>query len=769
MSSPGTETRVGFPDFGWGDHAPREAKGDATLADSLLVIRKRKWLILALCTLGFLYGYYKALTQPKMYEAYGNIEIRSGAASEYRVNAAPLAEDTYDIPTQTAILKSDSLLLTVARDLDLPNNPEFIGGKPSKHVSLDDPAVRQQALGTLQNSLEITPIPKTDIVRITCRTLSAQLSADIVNKLVKEYIQRSFQTRFDATKLVSNWLANQLGDLKQQVETSQAQMIDMGKRLGVLGFDTSHNEITASIDDLTRAAGQAQINRILVESRFRALNGMDPNAVDASIGSVSGTSNQNLTGLRSQRESLRAQLAATDTTAGPNLPREKAMRAQVSELDRQISDEQSRIVVQAREDLTAAKANESQTRGALEAAKSNAYKLRDDLVEYTIRQREFDSQRTLYEGLLQRLRTAGVQAGLESQEVDVVDNAVPPIGPSLQPKGTIILVDVLVAFGLALVLAFVLESLDTSLSSVAEIENISGLPSLALIPKARRTADPALSTPSQRNLTVLSSPKSQFAEAFRALRTSLLLSVAGREPQVLLLTSATPSEGKTTASLNLAAVLAQRDVRVLLIDADLRRPTVHHRFGLNGKLGLTSVLTGSVELKDAVQTVRELPSLDVLASGPIPPFPTEMLGSDTMRQLLGQARGLYTHIVMDSPPLLSVTDSVVLAREADAVVLIVRYGKSTKHAVQRARDLLVRSGGRLAGLALNAVDLSSPEYYSYYGYSGYAGYAGYGSGGNDSTAWETQGGPPRPPADAPQPDAPLPTPQPATSQGASHA
>ncbi len=182
-------------------------------------------------------------------------------------------------------------------------------------------------------------------------------------------------------------------------------------------------------------------------------------------------------------------------------------------------------------------------------------------------------------------------------------------------------------------------------------------------------------------------------------------------------------------------MLAQQGVRVLLIDADLRRPTVHHRFGLNGKVGLTSVLTGSVELASAVQNVADLPSLDVLASGPVPPFPTEMLSSDAMRRLLAQARKTYTHIVMDSPPLLSVTDSVVLAREADAVVLIVRHGKSTKHAVRRARDLLIRSGAHLAGLALNAVDLNSPEYYSYYGYSGYAGYA---SAGVDSNAWESQ-------------------------------
>lgn len=736
MRTPNFESSSGAPDPTSVDLATREQRTDTTLSDSLMTLRKRKWLIILAGLLGFLYGYYKAKTQPRLYEAYGDIEIRSGANSEYRVNSAPLAEDTYDIPTQTAILKSDNLLLTVARDLDLPNNHEFTGAPVnSPHLSLDDPGVRQAMLGALQGDLTIAPVSKTDIVRISCRTLNAQLSADIVNKLVREYIQRSFQSRYDATKLVSNWLSNQLGDLKQQVESSQAQMIDLGKRLGVLGFDTSHNEITAGIDDLTRAASQSQINRIVVESRYRVLTGMDPNALDASIASVGNVNASALSGLRGQRETLLSQLAGSNVTAGPNLPREKALRAQLSELDRQISEEQNRLLIQAKEDLVAARANEGETRGALETAKADAYKLRDELVEYTIRQREFESNRTLYEGLLQRLNTAGVQAGLDSQEVDIVDNAVPPIGPSLQPTSTIVVVDMIVALGLAIVLAFVLESLDTSLSSVAEIEAISGLPSLALIPKARRSSDVTHQTPAQRNLVVLTNAKSQFAEAFRALRTSLLLSVAGREPQVVLLTSATPSEGKTTASLNLAAVLAQRDVRVLLIDADLRRPTVHHRFGLNGKIGLTSVLTGSVSLRDAVQVVSDLPSLEVLSSGPVPPFPTEMLSSDAMRRLLQEARGIYTHIVMDSPPLLSVTDSVVLAREADTVVLIVRHGKSTKHAVRRARDLLLRSGARLAGIALNAVDLSSPEYYSYYGYSGYA---GYGSTGVDSNAWEPQ-------------------------------
>jgi succinoglycan biosynthesis transport protein ExoP len=463
------------------------------------------------------------------------------------------------------------------------------------------------------------------------------------------------------------------------------------------------------------------------------LSTMDPSILDQAGNAYAPS---NVSALRSQLDNARSTLAQLSATYGPNHFKIQTVRAQIAELTKQISEEENRILSETKQAYLAAKAQENQTNSALDAEKVTAYKLRDDLLEYTLREREFESNRTLYDGLKQRLRTAGVEAGLESTEIEPIDLAYPPLGPTLKPRTNIFVVDTFVMLIFGIILAFILESLDTGLRSVAEIESVSGLPSLALIPRARRSvSDETTLSTAMRNLGTLSSPKSQFSEAFRALRTSLLLSVAGGEPKVILLTSATPSEGKTTVSINLACVLAQRNVRVLIIDADLRRPTVHHRFGLNGKVGLTSVLTGSVSLEDAIQTVPEIPQLDVLVSGPVPPFPTEMLGSETMRQLIERCRGMYTHIVMDSPPLLSVTDSVVLARDADAVVMIVRHGKSSKHAMRRARDLLVRSGAPVTGIVLNAVDLNSPEYYAYYGYYGYTGYA---AAGVDSAGWDAK-------------------------------
>ena len=714
--------------------------GDTSLTDALATLRKRRWLLILAVVLGAGYGTYKAYTQPKLYQATGTIQVHNGASNEYKLDAGfDYAGDSETrINTEVAILKSDALLYTVAHEMNLANNTDFSGVPPGSHRSLDDPGVRASVVGALQGNLQVSIVPRTEMIDISYSSLSPKLSADIVNKVVDDYRQWSYQTPVESTRRVSQWLSGQLEELKAEVEQSQRQIMDLQRKLGTLGYDSSHNQLQSALEELLTAEGNAKIARINAESRYRMVAGMGPNTIEGSIEMTPGTAPGELNMLRAQLATARAsyqQLTAQSPLGlGPSHPQVKALQAQIGELTKEIDTEQNRLELQAKENYLAAKAAEDKTEQELDARKAEAYQQGDDLVQLTILQREFEQNRTLYDGLEQRLRTAEVQAGLEALEVDVVDQALPPVSPTMRPPSSIILSTTVFYLMGGIVIAFVLESLDTGLHNIQEIETVMEMPSLAIIPQARRAGleqMAAMSTP-QRNIHVLTQPKSQFTEAFRALRTSLLLATAGQPPKFILFTSAMPSEGKTTMATNLACILAQSGVRVLLLDADLRRSNIHHRFGLTGKLGLTTVLAGTSTLEETVQRVPEAPNMDILPSGPVPPFPTEMLSSEAMRALMERLGKVYTHVVIDSPPVLSVTDAVVMGHMVDAVVLVVRHGKESKNVMRRARDILARSGAPVAGLVLNAVDVNSPDYYGYYGYLGYS------YGNVDGDTWETQ-------------------------------
>ncbi|WP_052200331.1 polysaccharide biosynthesis tyrosine autokinase [Terriglobus sp. TAA 43] len=715
---------------------------ESALSEALNVLRKRKWVLIIAAILGILYAVYQAATQPIVYTASGRIQVaRPNGQASLGVSTGNLTGSlqSEDLETEVLIISSDSLMLSVAQEMNLANNPDFMG--PGPYRNINDPIVRAAVVGKLANSFKVASIPRTQMIRIAVTASKAQLAADLVNHLINAYQQRSFESRFASTQRVSQWLQGQLDDLKQQVEASQEQLMDLQKKIGVLGLGADASkpvttQVTAAVEALSNAAIMAKVQRILAESRYRVLSSSDPTLMESNLQAQGqGQGQSELSRLRDDASQTKATIAQTSVTLGPKNPQILALQAHLREVDREIQTEETRMVTDAKQALVAAQANESQTEAALEDQKNQSYRLRDDLVEYTLRQRDYETNRALYEALLAKLRSASVQAGLDALEIDVVDPAYKPVGPTITPRSSILGRDLIISLVLGVMLAFALESLDTGIRSVAEVEHITQLPSLSIIPRVRRMSSDGSGamTVAQTNIGVLATSKSQFSEAFRSLRTALLLATTGHPPKFILISSSTPSEGKTTVSTNLAAILAQRETRVLLIDADLRRPNVHHRFGLNGRIGLSTVLSGGATLEEAAKNVPEVPNLDVLCSGPVPPFPTEMLSSESMQNLLKQCGELYTHVVIDSPPILSVTDAVILAHYADAIVMVVRHGKSSRNVVRRARDLLVRSGAAVTGVVLNSVDINAPEYHGYYGYSGYS-YSNI-----DSESWESHG------------------------------
>ena len=259
---------------------------DTTLSEALIVLRKRRWVLIIAVLLGLAYGVFKAESQPKLYDAYGRIQVRSGSSNEYRVSAVQGygGDSSSKMLTEIEILKSDSLMLKVCREMDLSNNADFLEKKgPVPHTSLDDGETRQTTVHRLQSNLHVAVVPKTDIIRISYSSLNPKLSADIVNRVIQDYIHRSYQTRFESSRRVSDFLSGTLEGLKQEVETSQEQMMDMQRRLGILGFDPTHNQISSSLDDLAKAAATAKLARIIAEARYRVLSGMDPDTIEGTI------------------------------------------------------------------------------------------------------------------------------------------------------------------------------------------------------------------------------------------------------------------------------------------------------------------------------------------------------------------------------------------------------------------------------------------------------------------------------------------------------
>jgi len=297
---------------------------DSTLSESLIVLKKRRVVLTVVVLMALAFGLYRAYTQPRIFDSSAKIEVRSGSAREFKVDPVQsLGSDNSGnkMAAEVVILQSDSLLLTVARELNLANNPDFLRGKkPTTYQSLDDLTSREATLRRLHSDLKVQLVPKTDIIRLSYSSLNANLSAEIVNRIVADYIQRSYETRYLSTQRVSQWLSGQLDDLKRQVETSQEKLLDLQRKLGMLGFDPTKNQNATALEDLSTAVAQARINRILAESRYREMTAMDPNTVEDSLDASRGATPPALTQLRTSIATSKAALADMQATLGPNHP-----------------------------------------------------------------------------------------------------------------------------------------------------------------------------------------------------------------------------------------------------------------------------------------------------------------------------------------------------------------------------------------------------------------------------------------------------------------
>ncbi len=711
---------------------------DSPLREYMRVLIKRKWLVISVVVGIFLAVVVASLRQTPVYEAVGQIVINKADSNLITFkDSVPVVDysDQSDLDTEVRVLQSDLLALQVIRQLNLDKRADFGGHSDQKQANLvADPLQSDSSritalLSRFRGGLKVSLIPNTRVMEIHYSSTDPQLAASAVNTLASTYVEQNFKTKFESTMQASDWLSKQLVDLQMKVETSQEKLVRYQKEHEILGADEKNNIITSKLDELNKEMTMAESDRMQKESVYRQTQSNDPVAISAAIVSDAGTTTQSsalLDKLREQQVGLKIQVAELSTQFGPSYPRVRQLNSQLKEIDVQLQSETNKAVDHLKQQYLAALQRETMLRGAFDKQKQEANKLNESAIVYSILKRDLDSNRTLYEGLLEKLKEAGVTAGLRSNNFRIINAARVPSSPSEPniPRNLSFALVLGIISGVGL--AFLLENMDNTVRTPEQAETISGLPSLGMIPlgsKSTRVGPGgkrlALAPTNEVFETVTQiRPQSQMAESYRALRTSLLLSNLGAPPKVILVTSARPQEGKTTTSINTAIVLAQKGVRVLLIDADLRRPSVHKTLGMGPRSGLSNVLTGSATVQQTITTSPLLPNLLIMTAGTPPPNPAELLASSNMRDLIMELRQQFDHIVIDTPPTLSVTDAVVLSPRADAAILVIRSGQTTKQALRRARDILMQVNAHVAGVLLNAVDLTSPDYYYYYEYQG---------------------------------------------------
>ena len=716
------------------DQAPREPH----LLDYVIILRKHQWLVLTFLLTVVTVVTIASFKMKPVYEAAARVEVDRDTQTVVPFNDTneySAFEDTENyIETQTKILQSETLALNTIKSLDLERYPEFGGRTGAEGGAARNLSARPAILGAFLGRLSVKRVPSSRLIEVQFEAESPQLAAQVVNTHLHNYIEANFRSKYDATMQASNWLSAELEELRIKVEKSEDARIAYERENQIWQIDEKQDITTQKLADLSKAVTEAQTDQAQKEAYYRM-------AVAGNVDSLAGSgtrANDLLGDLLKRKTELDEQYAEALNQYGPNFPKVLRIAAQQKQNSEDLERARNSMILGLKEDFDTASSHVELLQEALDKQKSEANDLAEKLVQYHILQHDAESNKQLYDGLQQKLKEATITVGLHSDNIRIVDPALVPTSPARPQKARNILLAFLVGLVGGVGLALLREYLDNTVKSPDDVEALTGLPSLAVVPslpgmsaghsKAARSAAASPGAGPRVELLSFVQPKSQISEAFRALRTSLLLSQADHPPQVILVTSALPREGKTTAAVNLAVTLAQLGDRTLVIDSDLRKPGIRRALNLtSGKeAGLSSYLAGVSTLEEVTIAHPTIANLVALTTGPVPPSPADLLSSHRMREAITELRRKFKFIVIDSPPVMAATDAVLISALTDGVLLVVRSGETPKEAFTRTRDLLAAVKCRLLGVVLNAVDSSAPDYYYSYRYYPYAYGYGYG-------------------------------------------
>lgn len=738
-------------------------------------MRKRKWLIISIVLVVTSLVTVEMFRTKPTYQASTTVEIGKDNNALVRSGDLIINDDSdpyyqVNIKTKMLLLNSRELHEDVVTDLKLDQNPKFLesdggtsiwkalrsafGKRTAEEESAESDDVTDQTsddehtrspeecarlapyVEALEENLSIEPVRDTRALKVSFIHTSPVIAAEVANGVARSFMQRNFQTKTEKFANTASWLDSSTRELKAKVEQSEQALANYMRENNIFSINDGKRESTTlTTDKLARLHDQAlrtETERMLKQTLYEELKAGRIAQLPEAF------SDPKLMELQKQLNDLQIAAAQLGVRYAPKNPKMVEVHEQIVAVQAQIEASRKDLEDKLKVEYERALQDEQSFKTALGTIKAEAVQENQAAIQYNILKQDVDTARALYTDFLQKTNQAKAQVAEQQNNIRVIERASLPKKPVGPKRVLMIMLAFMVSLGGSFGIVVFLEYIDNSIKSVDDVSRYVQLPSLGVIPTICERSGRSLSGKKKVDAKTIAGrrqlleagrdfkpgqlmameSRSTAAEAYRALRTSVLLSSAGRPPKTVLVTSSQPGEGKTTTCVNIAISLAQLGASVLVIDSDMRKPTVHKVFGVDYLQGLSTFLSRNVEVDGLIQKLP-VRNLSLLPCGPIPPNPAELISSERMKEMLATLGEQYDHILIDSPPLMNVTDPVILSTMVEGVILVVHGGKSSRDLVRRSRQELLGVGAKIFGVVLNNVDLRHEGYDNYY-YSRYS-------------------------------------------------
>ena len=741
------------------DYEVAEAQ-EINLRDYWERLLRRKGTVISVALGVFILGAFWTFIQKPIYTAKSTLLIEKEPnilSFEQVLQIESLRDDFYQ--TQYKLLSGRGLADAVVERLKLYENPEFVGSpdKRKKPVDPTDHVFREGLVDGFLGRLSIKPVRLTRLVEVSFSARDPKLASDCVNELAAAFIDLNINMKYAATEQATTFLSGQIKGLQTEIEQKERQLQGFEAEANIVALSDNETTVIDRLSQLNKALTEAQIERSQKQATWNGLKDVSPDYVPEAI------NNPLIQRLREDYVRLKREFQKMEERFQPDYPELQRTKVEMDSARKSLEDETQNLVKGAYSEFQTALNRERSLEAEFNGQKSEAFKMNSSAVLYNGLKVEIQNKKTLLDSLLRRESETGVEArlkGLRTSNVRVVDRARIPVHPSSPNKRRNLILALLLGLGGGVGLAFLFDFLDNSVKTSEDVERYAALPTLGVVPKfslegankgyyygrrlksgqepaqleaaksgageaAGESAAPFVAEvekaerPGSIELVPHFFPNSRLAESYRSIRTALLLSSADNPVKTIAVTSAMPGEGKTVSVANLAVTLAQSGKTVLIVDADLRRPRQHRIFRIKNTFGLTTYLTDSVPIKDVVKST-EIPNLFVVNAGPVPPNPAELLGSDKMARFIRMMGEESDFVLFDLPPMLEISDALVLGAKVDGMVLVVWGDKTSREALKKAREKLDLLKVRTIGVIINNVNV--PRHGAYYYKDYYHGY-----------------------------------------------